>query len=212
VDAKAAGLEAPAAKVTLHDAKANADLVLLFGKSPEMDKFYAKDQSRTPIFILGTEILDKARQPLLDWRDKSIAQLEQEAIDGIQITRGSDKLSLKKVGTDWQAADGAKLQQDKIFDMLSAVGNERAIQILDSPKSLGAYGLEKPRLEVQFSQAGKETLSLKFGSENKNPAGVYLKTGSNPAVLTVPSGVYDKFNVQMSDIAEPAAAPAPAAK
>jgi len=39
VDAKAAGLDSPALKLTLHDGKAKTDRVLLIGKSPEKDKY-----------------------------------------------------------------------------------------------------------------------------------------------------------------------------
>src|SRR5207249_1932945 len=51
VDAKTAGLDAPALKVTLHDGKAKTDRLLLIGKSPEKDKYYARDASRDAIFI-----------------------------------------------------------------------------------------------------------------------------------------------------------------
>src|SRR5204863_6272708 len=51
VDNKAAGLEPPAVRITLHDKKANASRELLIGKSPETDKYYARDNSRPAIFI-----------------------------------------------------------------------------------------------------------------------------------------------------------------
>ena len=52
VDAKTAGLDQPAIKITLHDGKAKTDRVLLIGKTSDTDKYYARDASRDTIFIL----------------------------------------------------------------------------------------------------------------------------------------------------------------
>ena len=46
VDAKTAGLEPPAIKITMHDSKAKTDRVLLIGKTADTDKYYARDASR----------------------------------------------------------------------------------------------------------------------------------------------------------------------
>src|SRR5205823_11558596 len=50
VDAKTAGLDSPAIKITLHDGKTKADRVLLVGKTADTDKYYARDASRDAIF------------------------------------------------------------------------------------------------------------------------------------------------------------------
>src|SRR5204863_2770585 len=119
VDAKASGLDAPAVRITLHDKKANADKVLLFGKSPEKDKYFAKDSSRAPIFILGMEIFQKTQQPLFGWRDKSVVHLSDNGtgVDELEILRGSEKIVLKKSGMDWLLPDGKKTQPGKVSDM-----------------------------------------------------------------------------------------------
>jgi hypothetical protein len=212
IDARTSGIETPVARVTLHDQKAGVDRTLVFGKSPEKGKFYAKDASRPPIFILATEIIDKAQGPLFAWRDKSLADLGDEgisAVDELDIVRGSEKLSLKKTGNDWATSDGGKVQQAKISEMLSAIQNERATSIIDAPKGPEAYGLNRPRLEVVLRGKGKEVVALRFGTESQNPAGVYLKSAS-PTILTVSKDLYDRLNVKGSDVLEaPPAPPAP---
>jgi hypothetical protein len=215
VDAKASGIDPPSVKITLHDQKAGADRILLFGKSPEKDKYYAKDSSRPPIFILGNEIIDKARRPLTDWRDKSIVKFGESGtfgIDEIDIVRGTEKLSLKKAeGADWTLADGRKIQQNKIAEALGALASERALALVDSPKAAGTYGLEKPRLEVVLREKGKQVAAVRFGNDSANPAGVYTK-GANPAILTVNKELLSKFDVRVEDLLESPPAPAPATK
>jgi hypothetical protein len=214
VDAKAAGLDMPALRVVLHDQKAGQDRTLLFGKSSEKDKYYAKDASRPAVFILATEILDKARRPVVDWRDKAIVKFGEggmSTVDQIDINRGAEKLTLKKSGTDWTTADGAKLQQTKVMDLLASLDAERALAFEDAPKPLARYGLDKPRLETVLFEKGKELARVQFGSENPTPAGVFVK-GTNPAIQTVKKDLYDKLNVRQTDLVEPPPAPATPAK
>ena len=204
IDAKASGIETPSTKIMLHDQKAGMDRVLLFGKSPEKGKYYAKDMARPPIFILASEIFDKAQRPAFDWRDKTIVHFGPEgtaALDEIEIVPGAEKLSLKKTGDIWSASDGRKIQQLKVADILGAIQGAQATSILDSPRPLSSYGLEKPRLEVVLREKGKEMARLRFGSESQTPAGVYLKS-ENPAILTVNKDLYDKINVKWSDLLE----------
>jgi len=84
---------------------------------------------------------------------------------------------------------------------------ERAKQIIDAPKALSTYGLDKPKLEVTLRQAGKDVLGLKFGSNSKDPEGLYIKTSTKPAVMVVAKDFHDKFNVKVDDLVE---APQPA--
>jgi hypothetical protein len=209
IDAKASGLDAPAVRVTLHDTKANADKVLLFGKSPEKDKYFAKDQARAPIFILGTEIFQKTQQPLFAWRDKSVVRLENggSGIDELEILRGTEKVVLKKTGTDWLLPDGKKTQPGKVSDMIGSLASEKATEIIDKPAGLGTYGLDKPRLAVTLRQGGKEVESLKFGRDISTPAGVYVKP-SGTAVMAAGKELYDRFDVKLSDLLETQPSPA----
>jgi len=202
VDAKTSGLDAPSIRITLHDSKAGADRTLLIGKAKETDKYYAKDASRPAIFVIEKEIPEKARRPLFDWRDKTIAKVASDKVDEIEVIRGAEKFSAKKTGEEWKLPDGRKLQGHRISSMISSLDFERARQIIDAPKALSAYGLDKPKMEVFFREAGKEVLSLKFGGNSKDPEGVYLKTSTSPAVVVAASTVSDSFNVKAEDLVE----------
>jgi hypothetical protein len=202
VDAKAAGLEPPAYRVTLHDGKANANRELLIGKSPETDKYYAKDSARSAIMIIDKDIPEKLKRPLLDWRDKTITQVDREKTDQIAIQRGTDTLVLKKDGADWKSADGKKLQWDKVSALFNAVEFDKAKDIIDAPKSLNNYGLDKPKLEASFKQGPTELVRLQFGSDSKTPEGIFVKTAASPDVKVVGKDVYDKFNLKLEDLVD----------
>src|SRR5438132_1353641 len=93
VDAKTAGLDMPAMTINLHDGKAKTDRVLMIGKTAETEKYYGRDASRDPIFIIDKEIPEKAKRPVFDWRDKSVTKVDRDKIDKIEIQRGSDTVT-----------------------------------------------------------------------------------------------------------------------
>jgi hypothetical protein len=215
VDAKTAGLDSPAIRITLHDGKAKTDRVLLIGKESEKDKYYARDASRPAIFIVDKEIAEKAKRPLFDWRDKGIAKVDREKIDKIEILRGADNLSFSKSGSDWKLADGKKAQWDKVSGMLNELDFEKAKDIIDMPQAPAAYGLDKPKMEVALKQGTNDLVRVVFGGDSKTPEGIYIKTADGPAVKVVSKDLYDRFNVKPEDVVEappPAPAAAPAEK
>jgi hypothetical protein len=215
IDAKKVGLEPPAIRISLHDKKANADRVLLIGTTSETDKYYARDGSRDAILIIEKEIPDKVRRPVFEWRDKSITRIDRNAIEEIDIVRGTEKSSINKADADWKLPDGRKLQFEKISTLLTTIEFDRVKDVIDPPKALSTYGLDKPRVEVVFHKGSNEIGRLTFGAESKTPEGVYLKTSDSPAVKVVGKDVFDKFNVKAEDLVEapaPAAAPAPEKK
>jgi hypothetical protein len=202
VNAKTAVLDPPAIRIVLHDAKANADRTLLIGGTPQLDRYYARDASREPIMIIDKELPDKARRPVFEWRDKSITRLQRDRIDEIEIVSGADKFSFKKVEADWKLPDGRKIAFDKVSSLLSSLEFDKVSDIIDSPRGLATYGLDKPKLEVVFRQGTTELLRLSFGADSRQPEGVYLKTSEKPAVHVVPRDVFNKFNVKADALVE----------
>ncbi|HEX4998696.1 MAG TPA: DUF4340 domain-containing protein [Terriglobia bacterium] len=206
IDAKKAGLEPAAYQLSFHDSKAQADRVLAIGKEKGTDTFYARDLSRPAIFVVDKQIPEKVRQPLFEWRDKTIARVERGKIDAVEITRGTEKISLRKAGEDWTFAAGGKAASDSILSMFDILDFERAKDILDAGKPPAASGLEKPRLEVSLMASGKEAARLSFGADSSKPEGVYLKRSDGP-VMVVGRDVFDRFNVKAEDLAVKADAP-----
>ncbi len=202
IDGKAAGLEPPTTRIVMHDGKANANRELLLGKSPEPDKYYAKDAGRPPIFIIEKDIPEKVKRPLFDWRDKTLTQVDREKTDQIEIQRGTETITIKKDGSDWKSADGKKLQFDKVSGMFNAIEFDKAKDVIDAPKAPGTYGLDKPKLEVIFKQGASELARVGFGADSKTPEGIFMKATGGPAIKVVSRDVYDRFNVKMEDLVE----------
>jgi len=91
--------------------------------------------------------------------------------------------------------------------MLNALDFEKVKDILDMPKALAMYGLDKPKLEVVLRQGNNELTRVQFGGDSKMPEGTYIRTSDTPAVKVAAKDIFDKFNVKTEDVVE---APQPA--
>src|SRR5206468_11888410 len=112
-------------------------------------------------------------------------------------------------GSDWKLADGKKVQLDKVSGMFNTLDFEKMKERVDMPKTLAAYGLDKPKLEVSFRGGSNDPVRVQFGSDSKTPEGIYLKSSDAPVVKVVSTDVFDKFNVKPEDFAEAQPSPPP---
>jgi len=195
VDSKTTGLDSPSIRISLRDVKAKTDRVVIVGKAAAADRFYARDLSRDSVFIIEKQIPEKARQPLLVWRDKAITRTDSEKIDKIEIARGAERIVLSKMGPDWKLADGAKAQEAKVISILGVLLKDKVKDIIDAPKPLQTYRLDQPRLEVIYREGSNEVANLAFGADSKNPDGVYAKNAKTSAVMILSMDAYKNINV-----------------
>src|SRR5262249_25159759 len=123
-------------------------------------------------------------------------KLDRDKIEKIEIQRGIEKLEVLKAGSDWKLPDNKKVQWDKVSGMLNALDFEKAKDIIDAPKALSMYGVDKPKIEVVLRQGSNELVRVAFGNDSKMPEGIYVKTSASAAVKVVSKDVFDKFNVK----------------
>jgi hypothetical protein len=203
VDSSAAGFDEPSFRIVLHNEVEDKDHVLLLGReAEEADKYFARDEARDTIFIVDDDILERARRPLFDWRDKAIASFDRDEVFEIELSRDEERLVLRRSGDDWILPDGRKAKLDKVSGMFNALEFERSKEIIDSPGPPAQYALEVPRLEVVLRGDGEEVLRFSLGADIDDPDGVYWKSAHETAVRVVSKDVFDRFNVTTADLIE----------
>ena len=116
-------------------------------------------------------------------------------------------MTFLKAGTDWKLQDGKKVQFDKVSGMLNELDFEKAKDIIDMPKPLATYGLDKPKLEIALRQGSNDLARIQLGGDSKMPEGIYIKTADSPAVKVVSRDLFDRFNVKTEDVVEAPSAP-----
>ena len=203
ISSRAAGLDPPSVRIALHDREADADRILLVGRETEADRYYARDTSRDPVFLIDKDIPEKSIRPVFDWRDKTLAEFEREKIDSVEIVGGAGRIVLTRSEGDWRLEDGRKVRWDKVSGMFNSLEFDRAKDIMDAPRSLSRYGLENPRVQAILREGTRETLRVAFGSDSRDPEGVYIRlSGENEPVKVVSRNVFDKFTADVTDLLE----------
>jgi hypothetical protein len=200
------GIESPAWRILLAERDSGSEHELLIG-GPVPDnpgQYYARDTSRAPVFLIDSQIADLVSAPVLDWRDKSIVELDRAGVGSIEIARagGIAALEIRKAGEEWVLADGRPTEFGQVSGMLSALEFGTATGIIDAPGGLADYGLDDPPLRIVLrSAAGGLLLDAAFGAEAADADHVYWKTADQSQVRVVSRDLYDRFDVTAEDLA-----------
>jgi hypothetical protein len=205
--ARATGFAPPGAalsgiEVRLHATDADADHVLVFGPpAPDAaDGVLAGDLSREPVFIVGADLRDLAASRPAHWRDRTILDLDPDAVRSITLERGEDTILLEKSADEWRLAGGGEaVSTPAVRDMLEAFDFRRAAEVIDRPGALGAYGLENPEIRVVFGMAAGDDIAFAFGSAAPNDT-LYWQRQGEDAVRRVPAPVRAPFAADLATL------------
>ena len=181
------GLASPAVTVHLKSAKGEEG-TLLIGKK-EGDKYYARDAARGMIFRVDSSFMEKLDVSFDKLRDKHVLRFEPEDIVHIRVNNGAVTMAAAKDASGkWtveEPADrkGKEFQPARVFDPVS---NFRATEILDAPARAILAKLEKPQVEVEFTDKAGNKLKLTVSPKDGDT--IYARTNLGPAVYKA-----DKF-------------------
>src|ERR1700737_1871138 len=99
----------------------------------------------------------KSAEPLSK-QEKVFASVQPDKIDEIKVTSDKgDVTTLKKENGSWQLGSpvAAKADEMEASGITSGLGQVEIVRVIDeNPTDLKGYGLEMPRIEVDFKGAG----------------------------------------------------------
>jgi len=202
-DLKAYGLDKPEVRVDLLLGDSRARKTLLVGK--KIDTFYyAKDDSRTPVFKIKEDLYKKLSLDPQKIRDKKVVRFERADVSQIEI-KTHDKLFSFYKGADnkWKASK-PEAQKDKpiieykIFWPMEDLEGKELIDNanLKDPK----YGFGEPSAEVKLTDKNKKVTEIVLGKLDKEQ--VYVKTNTGTTIYKVDKKVLDDLNFKIEDILE----------
>jgi hypothetical protein len=135
-------------------------------------------------------------------RDKVFA-VEADKIDEITIKPVSgEPTTLRKSGNDWQIVQPAAARPDagEISGLTSSLSSLEIQRVVDEQApDLNEYGLEKPRLEVDFKSGGQEH-KLLIGAKTPPGSDLYARLGDQRKVFLIPSHLESTFNRNTFDL------------
>ncbi|MGE5204171.1 MAG: DUF4340 domain-containing protein, partial [Chlamydiota bacterium] len=118
-----------------------------------------------------------------------LATFDSAAVQQISIQDGSNPpVVVTKQGGNWRLVQPYSYAADNsaVSTLLSTLSGAHASEQLGPQKDLSIFGLVKPST-VQLQLAQGKKLQFDFGSDVPAGGGVYLRTATSPAVVTVPA-------------------------
>lgn len=171
-------------------------------KNASSDRLYlAKDESRSDLFYVDKELVDKLMQSRSDLREKMLAVFQRWDIDSISLTNQKGTFKLSKSNGEWFLGDAKKKAKydpiNALFDSLE----KKTVELIENPAPLSKYGLDKPIVHIVLTQGSNVAVDCSLGSPTGK--GVYAQVKGDPAVKIADPETWDKFNISELDLIEP---------
>jgi len=199
------GMDKPTYEVNLTLGENRAKKTLLIGK-PTEGKYFAKDESRTPVFTVDSSFVSQLKVTLKDLRDKKVTDISSYDIDRLVLEQPTGTISCEKdTAGNWMitAPKTGKALAWKVSGITTAVANLKADDFAgNGSASLRTFGLDKPSATGKFYKKDALLVELLAGKEAKDDKR-YVKTADDNTVYIVGKDIYDKLTTKLEDLLEP---------
>ena len=197
------GLDKPAYQVDLLLGQEQGQKRLFLSRSVEK-KYYARDESRRPIFEVDSFLIKDINQKITDFRSKDLVSFSRSDINRMSIEYADTLFSCTKdTAGNWFLEDPARqaLQQQKISSFLSNLDFTSITEFVkDGGYDPTSYGLDRPQLKLALFKDTDLQLEVKLGkNKDKN---IYAATNQYPSVYLIADSKLKELKLKLKDIVE----------
>jgi len=197
------GLRRPRIKIDLFLKPEGAKKSLWIGDKRD-ENYYAKDESRDPVFLVGSDLVEELEKDLFDLRNKDVLSFKRDSVNQIILKYPDKTFALEKdTSGTWMITQPkkAKAKSWKVTGILSSLSTLKVKKFVsDQPTDLAKYGLTRPQIEVILKQNQRELADLLIGKKKKDLA--YAKSKSVPSVYLVNSSIIKDLTFKIEDLME----------
>jgi hypothetical protein len=200
------GLDAPELTVTV-GLKGDKKKTILVGKKKGEEDYFVKTADGPQVFLVKKYNLERINKRPVDFRDKTICNLNEGEIVDVSVNRDKESYTLvkdaKKSGDEaWKLAKpaGTALDATKVNAITSAFRDWKGTGFAEesTPK---ATGLDKPTATINARTAAKGTACvLRVGAETSDKQGYYVEKPGTPEIFVVPKWSLDRVLVKVEDL------------
>jgi hypothetical protein len=185
-DLKQYGLE-PARLDVAFRSKGQKDLrhLQIGEKTPTGTDLYARFPDQKRVFLVSSFLDATFNKNTFALRDRRILVFDRNMVDGLDLTNGSMKTVLAKVGSEWRLVSPLSVRADfaAVEGALERLSSTQMQGIVDQEgKDLAKYGLTKPTGTITV-KTGSSSATLTLGSTEN--ALLFAKDSSRPLVFTL---------------------------
>ncbi|MFZ0392162.1 MAG: DUF4340 domain-containing protein, partial [Calditrichia bacterium] len=207
------GLKNPPYEVELTLGPQQGQKTLFLSKEVD-NKFYARDESRKPVFEVDSFLVSEIAKPVKEYRSTDFADFDRDEVNRIEISYGDTLLTLQKQGENqWMLPDsgGRTVKSSDVSTLLSDLDFTVISDFVkDGSYNPRTYGLDNPVLHISLFRDSQLLLEAKFGSIKGEK--VYAATNQNDSVYLISKDKLNDFRLKPQEILEaPADTTKPAA-
>lgn len=197
-DLKTYGLDKPEYKVGLALLPSNSNLAFLVRKKD--DKVYVTTSISNTIVVAEDQLLTDLEKKPADLREKRLDPFNAWEADKLELRRDGLSIAVSRGRAgQWTFLSGETGAADdsRVESFIRLIGSQEAVELIDKPGPLHAYGLDKPQAEVRVETAGegdkKHEISLIVGTEDKTAKQVVIRNAKFDYLFRVGSAFLDEF-------------------
>lgn len=165
-DLRTYGLDRPSVEVTVWLGEERAQKTLKVGKR-EGRRYYAKDVSRDPVFMVDSSFVSYLKKDLMNLRDKHVVRFDRDQVDRIELAYGDSVVACEKdtASGDWylKRPKEGKMKTWRANRILSDIKFLQAKEFLGKPEDLKPYGLDSPRIVAKLWHGEELLAKLSIG-------------------------------------------------
>ena len=194
------GLAPPEADVKLEVKGRSEPLSLQVGsKNPTGVWVYAREGGKPAVVTLSEGIARDTTRPVADFRDHTVVAFDRKNVSGVDLDVDGEQMSIvADPPGKWRMVKPRPLRADTdlVSEFLDKLEGAKAMEFVDdAPKSLAAYGLDKPaRVTVWVGRdKDRSARTLLVGKTVPDKKGVYVKRDGEPGVILTAEALWTAF-------------------
>ncbi len=186
------GFATPQASLTLQQGVLPPSTLVVGAATAPGNQVFVEVVGQDGIFVVDAAITNLIPRSMIEWRDKTFANLARMGFDSVLVTNASGVLELQQDPTNklWRIAqpDHYRADSNTVAGALQQIQDLRVFDFLPDAAAadLDALGLQPPALDVAFRRGSNVVLRLQFGkSPTNNPLQVYARRADQAGVVVV---------------------------
>ncbi|RKY89385.1 hypothetical protein DRQ09_01455 [candidate division KSB1 bacterium] len=200
-------LNRPFIKLELIQSPNDAKKTLFIGKKKN-GNYYAKDDSRKPVFLVDSTLVNRLMVNLFTLRDKTVIDSKRKDIDKIELVYPDTTIVCEKdTANNWKIITpkegrGKSWKINGIISDLEYLRVEKFLRYRKSRKK--SYGLDKPAIEVVFSVKDSVIEKILLGKKVKikDKEQRYFYNSTRGKLYLVKNSIYNDLKFHVNDLIE----------
>jgi hypothetical protein len=168
-------------------------------KNPTGVWVYAREGGKPAVVTLSESIARDTTRPVADFRDHTVVAFDRKNVSGVDLDVDGEQMSIvADPPGKWRMVKPRPLRADTdlVSEFLDKLEGAKAMEFVDdAPKSLAAYGLDKPsRVTVWVGRdKDRSARTLLVGKTVPDKKGVYVKRDGEPGVILTAEALWTAF-------------------